>query len=82
MESRVLRSALGIAVAGVIALATLSPAAAYHRYRHHHWRGHDSVGSIHSGGRYGYNRVSGRPFHKCMEDLGYGRTEPCDGGNR
>lgn len=31
---------------------------------------------------YAYNRYSGQVYHSCVIDLGYGRTRPCDGGNR
>jgi hypothetical protein len=84
MQSSPSRLILAAAAFGLFAAAPLSVAAAsprHHHDHHHHWLGHDTVGSIHYGGRgYGYNRVSGQPYQKCMEDLGYGRTEPCDGG--
>jgi hypothetical protein len=44
--------------------------------------GADTVGSIgYDGSAYGYNRVSGQRYQKCMEDLGYGRVRPCDAGD-
>jgi hypothetical protein len=76
------------------ALAALSfvPASAHqHHYRHH---GHvaavpapgvaagvDTVGSIvYDGHGFGYNRITGERYAKCMFDEGYGRVLPCDAG--
>jgi hypothetical protein len=81
-----MRAAAAVVVGGLVAGSTLSPAFAYHHRRHHHhyhhaWR--DNVGSIYRGGHgYGHNRFTGERYHKCMEDLGYGRAEPCDAGGR
>jgi hypothetical protein len=82
MKLMLKRLSLAAAVAGLLAGSLASPAFAYHHRTHHHgWR--DTVGSIHARAHsYGRNRFTGQRYHKCTMDLGYGRTEPCDGGHR
>jgi hypothetical protein len=83
-----------VALAVVLGSVTLAPALAgsHHRQRVESRevpravpdRSVDTVGSIaYDGHGYGYNRITGERYVKCMFDEGYGRVEPCDaGGNR
>jgi hypothetical protein len=90
MESIMRSSARALAAivsAGVLAATALAPASAGQRVRGQPLAApavpnYDTIGSIvYDGHGYGYNRITGERYYKCMTDEGYGRVRPCDAGD-
>jgi hypothetical protein len=81
------RALAAIVSAGVLAATVLAPASASKRVRHEPppapaIPNYDTIGSIaYDGHGFGYNRITGERYYKCMYDQGYGRVRPCDAGD-
>jgi hypothetical protein len=80
-----LRNSVAAAMSALFVAIGLTPALPDERRDRHQYRppprlSLDTVGSIayDRTNDFGYNRITGERYYKCMFDEGYGRVRPCD----